>query len=231
MCRGTSEKLKICSDSFNLVIEFLPHPFYVIDADTYKIVLANSAAKMGQLTEESTCYALTHLRSSPCDDSEHPCPLKVVKETKKPVSVEHIHFDGKGNPINVEVRAYPILDSEGNLSQLIEYSLDITERKRAEQAQRAMECLRVLVQTAGAAAHEINQPLQVILTTASRLLRKIGQSDPNRDGLEEIIEQVARINQIVRQMKSVQRYATTPYVGDSDIVDFSRSCLEDGEEK
>ena len=47
--------------------------------------------------------------------------------------VEHLHYDNGGNPRNVEIHAYPIFDSEGNVSQMIESSLDITERKRAEE--------------------------------------------------------------------------------------------------
>jgi PAS domain-containing protein len=229
--RQMTEDLRTCKESFDIVIESLPYPFYVIDAQTYRIILANSAAKMGELSEESTCYAVTHQRSSPCDDIDHPCPLKVVRESKKPMCVEHVHFDAEGKLINVEVHAYPILDREGDLSRLIEYSFDITDRKQTERDLRTMENARVLAETAGAAAHEINQPLQAILTIASFLLREAAMGDPNRCRLEGIIQQAGRIREVICRMKNIQRYATTPYMSDFRIVDFHRSCLKDEGER
>lgn len=60
--------------------------------------------------------------------------IRGSEKTKKPVVVEHIHWDKDGKPINVEVRAYPILDDNGQVAQMIEYSVDITARKTAEEA-------------------------------------------------------------------------------------------------
>ena len=47
--------------------------------------------------------------------------------------------DEDGNARNVEVHGYPIFDTEGNVIQMLEYCLDITERKRAEEALRESE--------------------------------------------------------------------------------------------
>lgn len=127
------------TEFLNLVLESLSHPFYVIDVHDYTIKLANSSAQMSRHIGRSTCYALTHKRDTPCDSAEHPCPLEIIKRTKKPAVVEHIHFDQAGHSRNVEVHAYPIFDDEGNVSQIIEYTLDITERKRMEEALRESE--------------------------------------------------------------------------------------------
>jgi PAS domain S-box-containing protein len=116
------------------VLEALPHPFYVLDAKTYVIEMANSAAQFGPLTPATTCYALTHRRDSPCTEPEHTCPLAVVRQTGKPVTVEHVHYDKDGSPRDYEVHGYPIFDEQGEVVQMIEYSLDITERKKMEKA-------------------------------------------------------------------------------------------------
>ena len=137
--RRTREQVKQQSEFLSSVLESLSHPFYVIDAHDYSIKLANSSAQLGSLTGESTCYALTHKRQAPCDSTEHPCPLEIIKRTKKPVVVEHIHFDKAGNPRNVEVHGYPIFDNEGNLSQMIEYTFDITDRKQMDEALKESE--------------------------------------------------------------------------------------------
>jgi len=130
--KKTEKKIQEQIEFLNIMIESLTHPFYVVDAKDYTIRLANSAASLGKLTKTSTCFSLTHRRRTPCK-GEHACPLQEVKRTKKPAAVEHIHYDTDGNKRNLEVHGYPILDSKGNVVQMIEYALDITERKKAEQ--------------------------------------------------------------------------------------------------
>jgi class 3 adenylate cyclase/PAS domain-containing protein len=112
------------------IINSLDHPFYVINAENYQIEFANAATRGWH--KKITCHALTHQRSTPCEGVNDPCPLQEVKRTKKPVVVEHLHFDENGHSISVEVHGFPITDSAGNIIQMIEYSLDITERKRVE---------------------------------------------------------------------------------------------------
>jgi class 3 adenylate cyclase/ActR/RegA family two-component response regulator len=125
------EKIEQQHEFLQRVIDSFDHPFHVINANNYQIELSNSATQALGLSPKITCHALTHNRSEPCRDEF--CPLEKLKETKKPTIVEHIHFDEKGNPINVEIHAFPIIDSNsGNLNQMIEYALDITERKRFE---------------------------------------------------------------------------------------------------
>jgi PAS domain S-box-containing protein len=125
------EKIREQNEFLNNIIESLTHPFYVINVNDYTIKTANSASHFGTLSKHMKCHELTHRNKSPCQD-EHPCPIKIVKETKKPVTLEHIHYDMEGNIRNIEIHGYPIIDREGNVNQIIEYSLDITDRKRAE---------------------------------------------------------------------------------------------------
>ncbi|VVB87934.1 Methanogenesis regulatory histidine kinase FilI [uncultured archaeon] len=113
------------------IFESLTHPFYVIDAENRTIVMANPAARRGPLAIGSKCYEVTHRSDKPCSDVGV-CTLEEVKKTKKPATLEHIHYDKDGNAANVEVHGYPVFDKEGNVAQMIEYCLDITERKRAE---------------------------------------------------------------------------------------------------
>ncbi len=129
--KKAEEQIVEQKDFLKNIFESLTHPFYVIDASDYAIIMANPAASLGQLKESSKCYALTHGRNKPCS-GEHTCPLEEVKKTKKPTTVEHIHYDKDGNARTVEVHGYPIFDKEGNVVQMIEYCLDITEHKKAE---------------------------------------------------------------------------------------------------
>lgn len=84
----------------------------------------------------------------------------------------------------------------------------------------AAEQMRVLAQTAGAAAHQINQPLSVILGLSQLLLRDRSLREEQKGKLQKIREAVRRISDIVQKMGTVRQYATRSYVEDTDIVDF-----------
>lgn len=85
------------------------------------------------------------------------------------------------------------------------------------------ERLNTLMVTAGAAAHEINQPLTVILGSVELWRESMADDDPGRKRLERILESTLRIQGIVEQMMSVTQFATKPYVGGDVIVDFDAS--------
>jgi PAS domain S-box-containing protein len=121
------------------VLESLTHPFYVVNIDDYRVELANSAARREDPMEGLICYALGHRLDRPCDPNDYPCPLEEVKNTKKPVTVEHLHYDKAGNPSHYEIHGYPVFDDDGNVIQMIEYCLDITKRKQMEEEVRASE--------------------------------------------------------------------------------------------
>ncbi len=132
--KKVEERIRVQSELSINILDHLPYPFYVVDAKDYTIKMTNSTALGGTTSKDLTCYALSHNTSQPCRDPAHPCPLEQVKKTGKARVVEHVHFDKNGNITNVEVHVYPVFDNNGNVIQVIEYCLDITERKQAEEA-------------------------------------------------------------------------------------------------
>ncbi|MEN1760607.1 PAS domain S-box protein [Anoxynatronum sibiricum] len=124
------EQLKL----FQKIVNGLDYPFYVIDVNNYEVIMANKAALAGRehLPEKITCHKLTHGTDIPCDPEEHPCALLAVIRSGKAVVLEHIHVDAKGNSVDVEVHAHPLYNEEGEIDQVVEYSLDISDRKEME---------------------------------------------------------------------------------------------------
>jgi nitrogen-specific signal transduction histidine kinase len=115
------------------VIEALNYPFYVINPRTHAVEIANSASGMKDSVLHKPCHVLFHNKKEPCSSDES-CPVLIIQKSKKPVIVEHVHYDADGLEKIVEVHAHPILDEDGCVQKIIEYAFDITERKRAEAA-------------------------------------------------------------------------------------------------
>lgn len=130
--KKAEERILSQNEFLESVIESLGHPFYVVDINSHEILMANSIARKNIAGMPSTCYELTHGGNEPCSDPLHICPLQEMKMTGRPVKTEHVHYDSRGNTHYVDVQAYPIFNRQGALVQMIEYCLDITERKLAE---------------------------------------------------------------------------------------------------
>lgn len=149
----------------NNVLESLTHPFCIIDAEDYSIVKTNSASVEVYGTQDNAyCYTVMHGLRQPCDSTIYMCPLNLVKETNKPVRVEHSHVDKKGITKIMDVYCYPIFDEDGKLVQVIEYALDISERKAAENA------LRVEVEMSEALAEIAFDTLSIPLSMDETML-------------------------------------------------------------
>jgi PAS domain S-box len=130
--KQAEEKIKQQNKFLNTVIESLAQPFFVIEVADYRVTVANTAAHYGYFPEDATCHALTHNRSTPCEGEFHPCPRDAVIKSGKPVVFEHRHTDETGAVRYFEVHGYPIFGEAGAVTQMIEYTVDITDRKRVE---------------------------------------------------------------------------------------------------
>lgn len=112
----------------NSIIESFTYPFYVIDASTKKIKMANSASGLINY-ENINCNEATHHCNMPCADDKDYCLVEHIKKTKQPKILEKISKDKEGNERAYEVHSYPIISNSGEVDQIIEYCFDVTERK------------------------------------------------------------------------------------------------------
>jgi signal transduction histidine kinase len=87
---------------------------------------------------------------------------------------------------------------------------------------------RGLVELAGAAAHELNQPLTTLLGTIELARRKLDVDHPVQRHLDAMQGEADRIAATVHRLAHVVRYQTKPYVGSSDIMDL-QAASQDGE--
>ena len=109
-----------------------------------------------------------------------------------------------GSALWTIVSTLPILGENDRFEGALALVTDITERKRAEAAERESESLRAVAQLAAAAAHEINNPLSAITGQLHFLHREL----PGSPRLAAIDEAAWRIQGIVAQMLQITRLKT-----------------------
>lgn len=113
------------------IIDSLPHPFYVIEVLTHKPLLKNLAAiKFENSLEAVHCFMKEKPES--CLGNPDSCALILVTSSTTPVRIEHKYVSKTGENRIHEVFAYPVFNNHGSLQYVIQYSIDITERKQAE---------------------------------------------------------------------------------------------------
>jgi len=107
---------------------------------------------------------------------------------------------------------------------------DLRERLKIEQrlatAQQRLEITEkqaLLAELAGATAHELNQPLTVILGNLELLARKMTPTDPLSRQLETMRHEAERMAAIVKRIGQITHYETTSYVGETQILDLERA--------
>ncbi|MGE0546716.1 MAG: PAS domain S-box protein [Kofleriaceae bacterium] len=110
---------------------------------------------------------------------------------------------------------------------------DLRERIRMEQrlldAQQKLQLTEkqaVVAELAGAAAHELNQPLTSIMGYAQLIQR---QSEPEAAHLRAvgvILNEAERIASIVKKIGKITKYETIDYVGTARMLDLNRAAAE-----
>jgi PAS domain S-box-containing protein len=92
-------------------------------------------------------------------------------------------------------------------------------RERLAKAEKAA----LVSELAGAAAHELNQPLTSVLGFSELLFRRTVEKEKGRDELAAILREAERMAGIVKKIGKITRYETTGYVGNTRIVDIDRA--------
>ena len=149
------------------------------------------------------------------DDRErvHSARADAVREK---VDVEHeyqILLPG-GALRHVQATCHPVLDGAGDVVEVLGTVRDVTERKQAEhelrEAQAALaHATRVttLGEVTASIAHEVNQPLLGIVTSASSCSRWLAAEPPNlqraQQALERIMKAGARASAVIDRVRTL----------------------------
>ena len=211
------------------IIDGISDALMLLDAKTFEILEVNSAflASYGLTREEvvgKKCYEVTHHLSSPCSQAQiHTCPLEASVSSGDISLTEHTHKDSDGQDLYSEITTYPLKDAAGQVAHIIHLSRDITQRKYFEFQLREKEKLDGILEIAGGASHEINQPLTVIIGGLKQLVKRLEPGDSNHELTQIILDQANRLREVSEKLAQITRYASKEYVAGKRIVDLDQA--------
>ncbi|HMI88847.1 MAG TPA: PAS domain S-box protein [Polyangiaceae bacterium] len=105
--------------------------------------------------------------------------------------------------------------------------LQMQERLAAAQQElRTREKQALIAELAGAAAHELNQPLTSVMGYAELLKRRLDRDTPAHSAAHVIVNEAERMAEIVRKIGKITKYETKSYVGTAKILDLDKASEE-----
>ena len=109
---------------------------------------------------------------------------------------------------------------------------DITEIKLLEKERFLRERLAGVIEMAGAAAHELNQPLAVISGHSQLMLRDAKNCDEKLSRRVRIIfDQIERLGELTKKFTSIVAYKTKDFGNNIKIVDIEKSSQVENDVK
>ncbi len=128
----------------------------------------------------------------------------VAREISEEAVTSLILVDGEERWLNINYSA--LLDESGSVYAVLGIGRDITERKKLEQRMSHTEKLASVGTLAAGVAHEINNPLAVILGFTEMLLDQTPQESENYELLKTIERQGMNAKRIVENLLGFARF-------------------------
>lgn len=106
--------------------------------------------------------------------------------------------------------------------------LDMTDHNRAEEEMRRSEKLQGVLEMAGAVCHELNQPLQVLMSSFDLLATDAHAAELDNELLGSVQTGIEQIGSLTQKIMKITEYEVKDYMGGkSKIIDIDRSSSVD----
>ncbi len=206
--RQTQEALAKSEAFLNTIFDSIRDPFCILDKD-YRVIRANEAyAAMKNRTAGDLigkiCYTALYGRDAVCEE----CIVKTTFLSGDSCVKEKHATASDGMNAWLAIYTYPIVDKEGAVSHVIEYTRDITERKRAEEELLRTQKLESISVLAGGIAHDFNNLLAAIMGNVSLAMLDISPGNEAHTRLVNAEKASLRAQDLTQQLLTFSKGGT-----------------------
>lgn len=194
-------------EKFRLVVESAPYGLLTVNAKG-EILLTNSELEkmFGWQREELYGQPVEKLipesrRSKHQQDREGFSAKPTARQMGSGLNLFGLHKDGHSFPVDVSLS--PIHSQEGTI--VLATIADLTERKKLENLVLQSEKMSAIGQLAAGVAHEINNPLGVILGFAQNMVKRVQPGDPLELPMRSIERESVRCKNLVQDLLTFSR--------------------------
>jgi len=206
-----AEKVLVAHKRLETIFNGVPHYLVMVDA-AFTIVDVN----------ERTCELYGVKRSEVLDkhcsldftEHERICHTRIIEECFRSgtiVTQSDTRVDIHGKPYFFDISAIPLKGSKGEVDYVVQYAVDITEKKALTEKLIQAEKLAAVGQMSAHVAHEIRNPLTSVLLHSELLEEEIEQMPDNAEALELVTiikTEIDRLSQVTDEYLS---YARLPH--------------------
>ena len=194
--KHTEEKLRSEQRKLRIVLDAMGEGMYIVNR-RYEIEYQNT------ILDRDYGKAL----DIPCYEkylnSERPCPDCYIQETIKSGEIRQVEIASDGGK-SYELIFSPFADVDGETKAIVLW-YDITERKEMEAEAQRMGHLASIGELAAGVAHEINNPINGIISVAEIIKDQLEEKNEDITLADRIIGESDRIAKIVQNLLSFSR--------------------------
>ncbi|MBW1980667.1 MAG: PAS domain S-box protein [Deltaproteobacteria bacterium] len=203
--RELEEELKRSEEKYRTLFNSDPNPIFVLDYHTLEILDANERALEDYGYSRQELLGRSFLDLADPEERER---LKRAPWHQKSAIYKVRHRTRSGGQLVVNI-SFSNLSHMGQDAIIVTTS-DVTERVRSEEQLVQAGKMATLGEMSAGVAHELNQPLSVIKTSSSFLLKKIARGEQMDAEIlqtlaEEMDSQVDRASQIINHLRQFGR--------------------------
>jgi PAS domain S-box-containing protein len=190
------------NEEFRIAFDNAPVGMSIIRADGQYLEVNPTLCKMFGYTREELLAGTINQNTHPDDIARGNLWVKkMISGDYSEPEFEKRYFHKDGRIVWAVVRAQWVRNADGSPRLSVAHILDVTERKRAEQAQK-MEAIGYL---AGGIAHDFNNLLTAIGGNAALALREAPATGSIAESLTEIVSGVEAAAELTRQLLTFSR--------------------------
>jgi PAS domain S-box-containing protein len=158
-----------------------------------------------------------NVRDLLCDTAAADTMIRRLMDSGKSWTGEAKAKRRDGSEFDVQIAAACNRNADGELDGIVLSFVDISDRKRAVEAERELERRRVMLESLGAACHHLGQPATILMGNLGMIRKGTAGSDETvRRLVEASIDATQELGRILHKLNAVNEYKTMQYLGRDD---------------